>query len=70
MIHKERPTAIVVKRIDMDGRNTWYEIEYKCPLCGESIIGYAKENACDRCGTFYDWGDHEPRIEVIRKVKW
>ena len=45
-------------------------IKYYCPTCGRSIRGYKSDNACDNCGTFYDWGDNEPKIVVIKSIKW
>lgn len=29
-----------------------------------------RENACDQCGTFYDWGKREPEILITRSIKW
>ena len=71
MISKIRPSAKIVKKYDEDGWHSWYAIEYFCPTCGEYIgQRYKSYNACDRCGTFYDWGAREPRIETTRAVVW
>ena len=50
-----------------DGR---YYIAYYCPKCRRKLPGYAMMNACDQCGTFFDWGKREPVIEVARSVRW
>lgn len=35
------------------------------------ILVHGKKNtACDRCGTFYDWGGKEPRIKRTESVEW
>lgn len=71
MIEKKRPSATIRYDYGCDGRDGRYYIEYSCPTCGRLIgSSYKISNACDRCGTFYDWGQCEPRIEITRSVKW
>lgn len=70
MIKKIRPKTEIKLNYGMDGRDAYYEIAYFCPTCGKSIYGYKVSNACDRCGTFYDWSGKEPRIVVHRSVEW
>ena len=70
MVTKIRPKTTIVEMSDMDGRRTWYDIDYCCPTCGKKIRGYNTENACENCGTFYDWGSQKPTIETIRTVQW
>ena len=69
MVNKIRPEADVWIDYGMDGVLNYY-IKYSCPTCGQIILGYRSETACDRCGTFYDWGVREPKIKVIRTVEW
>lgn len=70
VVNKIRPTAEVRLDFGMDGRDQHYYIHYSCPVCGQNIWGYRSKTACDRCGTFYDWGNREPRIVVSRSVEW
>ena len=70
MVNKIRPEADVRLDYGMDGRDLHYYIKYSCPTCGQIILGYRSETACDRCGTFYDWGVREPKIKVTRTVEW
>ena len=70
MIRKERPIATVEYNYGNDGRDGHYYIAYKCPCCLRYIPWHKYETACDRCGTFYDWGRSEPHIEIKRSVKW
>ena len=70
MIEKIRPVATVKWSDGNDGRDGRYYIEYRCPKCGKLIHGYHRDTACDECGTFYDWGNREPSIKVIREVDW
>lgn len=69
-ITKIRPNAKIAVDYGCDGRDIRYYIEYRCPCCDQWISGYKKENACERCGTFYNWGNREPRIVVSRSVEW
>ena len=70
MISKIRPVAIVEYSYGNDGRDAHHYIAYYCPTCGRTIPWYEYATACDQCGTFYDWGEKEPRIEITRSVKW
>lgn len=70
MIEKIRPVATVKWSDGNDGWDGSYYIEYRCPKCGRLIYGYRRDTACDECGTFYDWGEREPSIKVIREVDW
>lgn len=70
MIEKIRPKAEVRLDFGIDGRDQHYYIQYSCPVCGQNIWGYRSKTACDRCGTFYDWGNREPKIVVSRSVEW
>lgn len=65
-----RPKAEILKNHDEDGRRTWPTIIYRCPTCGRISYEYAKDTSCRQCGTFFDWGDHEPTIEMSYAVKW
>ena len=69
-VTKIKPETRVEHKYNEDGWKDWYEIEYYCPTCGRNIRGYKSDNACDECGTFYDWGKCEPEIAEIRTVKW
>ncbi len=70
-IQKIRPVAKIVSCTDEDGFSIWDEIAYQCPICGKLIKhGYQGETACDACGTFYDWGNSKPTIEIAKTVKW
>ena len=69
-MEKIRPQATIYKNYGVDGKDEFYEILYLCPVCGKRIRGYAVENACNKCGTFFDWGKRPPRIEVSRRVLW
>lgn len=70
MVHKIRPLAAVNEHYNADGWNSWYDIDYQCPVCGRNLMGYGKEIACDQCGTFFDWGTKRPKIKVTRTVEW
>lgn len=70
MVKKIRPNAEVRLNNGVDGRDESYYVHYSCPTCGRSIWGYRSETACDRCGTFFDWGNHEAKIKVSRAVEW
>ena len=69
-ITKVRPLAEVYLNHGNDGRDSHYDIAYSCPKCRRRISFYKSETVCDQCGTFYDWGTHEPEIEIIRIVRW
>lgn len=71
MVTKIRPYATAEWTDGNDGYDGHYYISYRCPTC-HRVIGrsYKSETACDECGTFYDWGDKEPRIVVTRSVEW
>ena len=69
-VKKIRPIAKVEFSEGIDGRDAHYYIAYSCPVCHRSIYGYGGSDACDRCGTFYDWGTSEPRIKIKRTVEW
>lgn len=69
-VKKIRPIAEVKLSNGIDGRDAHYYIAYSCPVCHRTIYGYGSSNACDRCGTFYDWGSHAPKIQVIREIEW
>ena len=69
-IKKVKPTASIEYSYGNDGRDAHHYIAYRCPTCGISIPWYKYATACDKCGTFYDWGKKEPTIEITRSVKW
>jgi hypothetical protein len=69
-VEKIRPNAEVAWTEGNDGRDAHYYIEYRCPKCNRRIGYYMSSTACDKCGTFYDWGNREPRIEITRHVEW
>ena len=50
-IEKVRPTARVELDDGNDGRDGKYIIAYYCPKCSRRIWSYARDNACDQCGT-------------------
>ena len=70
LVDKIRPIAEVRFNTGIDGWDGHYYIRYKCPTCGREISTYSGSTACDRCGTFYDWGNREPKIKVSRTVEW
>lgn len=69
-INKVRPSAKVAVDYGHDGRDIKYYIEYKYPVCNNWIMGYKRENSCDKCGAYFDWGNREPKIVVKRSVEW
>lgn len=69
-IEKIRPDTSIKWSDGNDGRDGRYYIEYRCPTCSRRIGYYMSETACGECGTFYDWGSREPRIEITRHVEW
>ncbi len=69
-VTKIRPKTRIEHKYNEDGWKDWYEIEYYCPTCSRNIRGYKSDNACDECGTFYDWGKFKPEIVEIRTVRW
>ena len=70
MIEKIRPKASIEWSFGNDGRDAHYYIEYKCPKCNRLIRYYGSDTACDKYGTFYDWGNNPPSIEIERSIKW
>ena len=70
MVEKIRPVATIKYSYGNDGRDGDYYIAYSCPKCGRNIPWYESDTACDKCGTFYDWGKKRPRIQITRSVKW
>ena len=70
-VQKIRPKAELRYSWGDDGRAPErVYIEYYCQKCGRYAGGYKSFNACDECGTFYDWGDHEPRIKTVKIIEW
>lgn len=70
MIEKIKPLTAINKHYNDDGHASWYAIDYYCPICGRHIRFYESDNACNKCGTFFDWGKKEPIIETTRTVVW
>lgn len=70
MVEKIKPDTRIEQTRDNDGWNYWYEIRYFCPVCNKRLQGYRKENGCENCGTFFDWGSKEPKIKITREVEW
>ena len=70
MVSKIRPNTRIMYSNGNDGRDGDYHIAYSCPKCGKKINFYKSETACDNCGTFYDWGNEEPKIVITRDIKW
>lgn len=70
MIKKIRPLTELAKRSDSDGRSSWWDIDYFCPVCHRKIRDYKSDVACDECGTFYDWGSEKPKILTKREIVW
>ena len=67
-IVKIRPKAEIC---DYYGNNGWRdEIRYRCPVCDRIIGLYREATACDKCGTFYDWGKEPARIVITKSVQW
>jgi len=70
-INKIRPLASVAYSYGNDGRDGCYYIRFQCPTCKRTIgRGYKSETACDKCGTFYDWGKSSPVIKLVRTIEW
>lgn len=70
-MEKIRPIAKEEYDCGMDGRDGYYFIAYYCPSCHKRIVrGYNSDTACDKCGTFFDWGNHKPKVETVRKIVW
>jgi hypothetical protein len=64
MVTKIKPKASIAFTEGMDGRDSHYYIIYHCPTCNRLISFYRSNDACDECGTFYDWGSREPYIKM------
>lgn len=74
MVTKRRPLTKIYEY------ETWNEdgtrskkgigIKYFCPGCNRLILYYKSNDACDICGTFYDWGEKEPTIKTEHHVVW
>lgn len=70
MIEKIRPNTSI-EWSDGNGLTGGHHyIEYRCPKFNRIIRWYKSDTACDKCGTFYDWGSRQPRIEITLAVKW
>lgn len=71
LIEKVRPEAELAIYHGSDGRDYQEYISYSCPKCYKPIHrGYRSETACDKCGTFFDWGDYPPRIVTTKSIQW
>lgn len=71
MVEKVRPIATIHESYGEDGRGPKNEtVEFYCPTCGRYIGSWKKDTACDKCGTFYDWGNKEPSIKTIKSIEW
>ena len=69
-ITKIRPRAEINHCYGNDGRDSYDTILYRCPTCNRIIGSYREETACDKCGTFYDWGKEPARIVITKSVQW
>ena len=70
MIDKLRPYPYIFDASN-DGREyDSKEIYFNCPKCRKPIGFYKSKTACDNCGTFFDWGDTQPKIQSINKIIW
>lgn len=67
-VKKLRPRTEIHEYLDMEFKLSSYGIDYYCPICEKRIPSYKSDIACDKCGTFFDWGEHEPTI--TRTVVW
>lgn len=65
-----RPNAVIRRAHNDDGSRYWDDIEYSCPICGRYIGSYGSEVGCKHCKIFYDWGDREPTIKVVKTIQW
>ena len=67
MVKKVRPNAEVEYSYGNDGRDDYYYPSYSCPKCGN----YINENqqACEECGTFFDWSK-TATIQIVRQIVW
>ena len=70
MVQKIRPRTEIEYDYGNDGRDGHNYIAYYCPTCNRKIKDYQADIACDKCGTFYDWGNKKPHIKIIYKVIW
>ena len=70
MIERIRPRTVINEHFDMEFKTSSYGIDYYCPVCGKPIAFYKSHNACDECGTFFDWGERKPEIKITRTVAW
>ena len=69
-ITKIRPKTEIKHSNGIDGWDAYDYIAYYCPTCGREIRMWHFDAACDKCGTFYDWGDKEPKIKTIKVIEW
>jgi len=67
---KIRPKAELYHSDGNDGWDAYDDIRYRCPTCNRLIGVYKSETACDKCGTFYDWGDRPARIVITKSIQW
>ena len=66
MVEKIKPTSEIHESFRDDGRGPrTVSLIFYCPTCGRYIGSWKKEVACDKCGTFYDWGEKEPKIKTV-----
>lgn len=69
-IIKIRPQISAEYTDGIDGRDAHWYVEYSCPKCGRVIRWYKSDTACDKCGTFYDWGEHPPKLITTVRAEW
>ena len=74
MIGKKRPKFSFSIKHDIG--NKGYEnfgrdyFVYYCATCGKQMNFYRQEDVCEKCGTFHDWWDSEPRIVMVHEIDW
>lgn len=66
-INKEKPKAGMRYSSGNDGRDAKWVVDYSCSKCGKPIN--KGDIACDRCGTFFDWGK-TAHIRMNPEIVW
>lgn len=57
-LEKQIPKKVKEYKEFEDG--TFYNLDFMCPVCGNTVIGQPyKPDCCKHCGQALDWGDTE-----------
>lgn len=65
---KMRADASVGYSEGNDGRDCFYYVEYKCPVCHKTL-NHTNNSFCEQCGVLFDWSK-KAHIKITRSIEW